>query len=124
MPPRPKLAAAVSQKIEDLLRSNLSVAEVCEALNKKVSQKHVYRLARRLESFGTVKPASLCKLGRPRTITPEAQEGIVDFLLEYDKQATIDEVRIFIEEEYEIVASKKTVHRAIRQAQFTRKVVS
>ena len=48
----------------------------------------------------------------------------MEFLLEYDKQATIDEVRIFIEEEYDIIASKKTIERAIRQAQFTRKVVS
>jgi transposase len=124
MPPRPKLAAAVSQKIEDLLRTNLSVPEVYEALNHKVSQKHVYRLARRLENFGTIRPAPLCQQGRPRTITPEAQEGIVEFLLEYDKQATVDEVRIFIEEEYDITASKKTIERAIRQAQFTRKVVS
>jgi hypothetical protein len=78
MPSRPRLAAAVSQKIEDLLRINLSVPEVCEALNHKVSQKHVYRLARRLENFGTIKPASFCQQGRPRTITPEAQEGIIE----------------------------------------------
>jgi hypothetical protein len=33
----------------------------------------------------------------------------MEFLLEYDKQATIEEARIFIEEEYDIKASKATV---------------
>lgn len=124
MPSRPKLAVAVRQKIEDLLRTNLDVNEVRKALNNKVSERQIQRLARRLQNFGTVSPTPLCKQGRPRAITPEAQEGIVEFLLEYDKQATIEEVRIFIEEEYDIKASKATVSRAIRQAEFTRKVVS
>jgi len=124
MPSRPKLAAAIRQKIEDLLRMNLDVNEVRKALNNKVSERQIQRLARRLQNFGTVSPAPLSKQGRPRAITPEAQEGIVEFLLEYDKQATIEEVRIFIEEEYDIKASKATVSRAIRQAEFTRKVVS
>jgi hypothetical protein len=37
------------------------------------------------------------------------QEGIMEFLLEYNKQATIKEARIFIKEEYDIKASKTTV---------------
>jgi transposase len=124
MPSRRKLAVAVTQKIEALLRTNLDVNEVRLALNKKVSVRHVQRLARRLEDFGTVTPEPLYKQGRARAITAEAQEGIVEFLIEYDKQATIEEVRIFIEEEYSVKASKATVSRAIRQTELTRKVVS
>jgi hypothetical protein len=48
----------------------------------------------------------------------------MEFLIEYDKQATIEEVRIFIEKEYSVKASKATVLRAIRQTGLTRKVVS
>jgi transposase len=86
--------------------------------------RHVQRLARRLKDFGTVAPEPLYKQGRPRAITAEAQEGIMEFLIEYNKQATIKEVRIFIKEEYNVKASKATVSRAIRQAGLTRKVVS
>jgi siroheme synthase (precorrin-2 oxidase/ferrochelatase) len=48
MPSRPKLAAAIRQKIEDLLRMNLDVNEVRKALNNKVSERQIQRLARRL----------------------------------------------------------------------------
>ena len=58
---RPKLAAAVTQRIEDLLRAGLDVIKVRNALNNKVSINHVYRLARRLKSFGTITPAPLYK---------------------------------------------------------------
>ena len=124
MPSRRKLAVAVTQKIEDYLRTGLDVQEVRTALNNKVSVRHVQRLARRLKDFGTASPEPLCRQGRPRAITPEAQEGIVEFLLEYDKQATIEEVGVFLEEEYDIKVSKDTISRAIRRAEITRKVVS
>jgi hypothetical protein len=53
MSSRPKLAAAVRQKIEDLLRMNL---EVRKALNNKVSERQIQRLAGRLQNFGAVGP--------------------------------------------------------------------
>lgn len=124
MPSRPNLAASVTQRIEDLQRTNLPTKGVRKALDNKVSIRQINRLARKLEDFGTATPASICKTGRPRAITAEAQEGIVEYLIEYDKQATMEEVRIFIEEEFHIQASRYTVSRVIRQAQFTRKVVS
>jgi transposase len=106
MPSRPKLAASVTQRIEDLLRTNLPSKDIRKALDNKVSIRQINRLTRRLEDFGTVTPASICKTGRPRAITTEAQEDIVEFLIEYDKQAIIKEVRIFIEEEFDIQASR------------------
>jgi transposase len=124
MTPRLKLAAHVKQRIENLLLADLPTKDVRKALDNKVSLRHITRLARRLEDFGTVAPAPICKAGRTRAITPEAQEGIVEFLIEYDKQATIEEVRIFIEEEFDVKASRWTISRAIRQANLTRKVVS
>lgn len=124
MPSRRKLAVAVTQKIEDYLRAGLDVQEVRTALNNKVSVRHVQRLTRRLKDFGTVSPEPLCRQGRPRVITPEAQEGIVEFLLECDKQATIEEVRLFLEEEYDIQTSRTAICRAIQRAQITRKAVS
>jgi transposase len=61
---------------------------------------------------------------RQAAITPEAQDGIVEHLIEHDKQATVEEVRIFLEEEFDIQVSWSAVQRAIKQAQFTRKIVS
>jgi len=65
------------------------------------------------------------KLGvrRPRQLTPEACEGISDFLLEYDSQASQLEVQIFVEEEYDIYVSQPTISREIARQQLTRKVV-
>jgi transposase len=124
MPVNHRLAADVVQRIEDLLRTGLDVGEVYATLQQKVSKAKLYKMARRLRDFGTVTPAPICKQDRPRSITPEAQEGIVEFLIEHDKQATVEEVRIFLEEEFDIQVSWSAVQRAIKQAQFTRKVVS
>jgi hypothetical protein len=67
---------------------NLDVNEVRKALNNKVSERQIQRLASRLQNFGTVSPAPLYMQGRPRAITPEAQEG-------YDKQATLKKYASF-----------------------------
>ena len=105
MPVHYKLAADVAQRIEDLFRSGLGVNEIFDTLQSKVSKRQLQRMNRRLQDFDTVAPAPICKQGRPRSITPEAQDGIVEFLIEYDKQATVEEVRIFIEEEFDIQVS-------------------
>jgi hypothetical protein len=72
MPSRPKLAASVTQRIEDLLRANLPIKDVRKALDNKVSIRQINKLARRLEDFGTVTPASIYKTGRSRAIIAEA----------------------------------------------------
>ena len=54
-----------------------------------------------LRIFGCVapNPAQFQVQGRLYLITPEAREGILDFLLENGKLAYIDEVRFYLLEE-------------------------
>jgi hypothetical protein len=80
MPRNYKLAEDVKMRIQDLLLTGMSVPDVRKAINDKVSRTQLYNMARNLEEFETVSPASICKTRRPRSITPEAQEGIVEFL--------------------------------------------
>jgi hypothetical protein len=56
---RHKLAPAVTQMIEDLLRTKLEPIDVRIVLNNKVPLRHIHKLARRLEDFGTISPAPL-----------------------------------------------------------------
>jgi hypothetical protein len=53
-----------------------------------------------LHTFGCVAPdpAQFQVQGRPRLVTPEAREGVLDFLLENGKLAYIDEVKFYLED--------------------------
>jgi hypothetical protein len=57
-----------------------------------------------LRIFGCVAPnsAQFQVQGRPHPITPEACEGVLDFLLENGKLVYIDEVRFYLLEEWDI----------------------
>jgi hypothetical protein len=43
-------------------------------------------------------PAQFQVQGRPRLVTPEAREGVLDFLLENGKLAYINEVKFYLED--------------------------
>lgn len=65
--------------------------------------------------------------GRPRKITIEALEGLLDWVLdngEEHKTAYLDEMCHFLNEEYNIDVSKQTVARALTANDITRKAVS
>jgi hypothetical protein len=53
-----------------------------------------------LRTFGEVAPApaQFQVQGRPRLITPEAREGVLDFLLK-NKLAYVDEVQFYLKSE-------------------------
>ena len=42
----------------------------------------VYRIKQNIELFGEARPAPISIQGRPRKITPEALEGLLDWVLE------------------------------------------
>ena len=79
-----------------------------------------------IRHFGSItpNPAEFQVQGRPRLITPEAREAVLDFLLENGKLAYIDEVRFFLEDEWDIKASWETVRSVIKSLEMTKKVVS
>jgi hypothetical protein len=67
----------------------------------RISERQVYKMRENLKIFGCVAPdpAQFQVQGRPRLITPNAREGVLDFLLENRKLAYIDEVVFYLEEE-------------------------
>jgi transposase len=64
------------------------------------------------------------KRGPSPSLTPETYDGIEDFMLEYRKQAYLEEIAIFIEEEYGIVVYKSQISRELTRQKLTRKVIS
>jgi transposase len=119
-----KLTQAARDDITLQLQSGTDVDVIANAY--RVSQRQVYKMKKNLEIFGSVAPdpAQFQVQGRPRKVTPEAREAVLDFLLENGKLAYVDEVKIFLGEEWGIEAGWETVRRLIHDLEITKKVVS
>jgi transposase len=127
MPRVEPLSAEPRQKIEDFLLAGMNVKEIAQALKYRVSERHSYKMKQRLEGFGSVKAPCMSKRGRPRTLTPEMQEAVVEFVIEYDKQATLEEIGAMLQEEFEEfeedAPAAAVISRALKEAKITQKVV-
>ena len=119
-----KLTQAARDDIQLQLEAGTLVDIIANAY--RISERQVYKMRENLHLFGTVAPdpAQFQVQGRPRLVTPEAREGVLDFLLENGKLAYIDEVKFYLEEEWGIKVSPKTAHRVIESLEMTKKVVS
>lgn len=119
-----KLTKAARDDIQLQLQSGTRVDIIAHAY--RISEAQVYKMRSNLNTFGDVAPdpAQFQVQGRPRLITPDAREGVLDFLLENGKLAYIDEVKFYLEEEWDIHVSVMTVQRLIKSLQMTKKVVS
>ncbi len=69
-----------------------------------------------LRHFDSVAPntAKFQVQGRPRLVTPEVKEAVLDFLLENGKLVYIDEVKFFVEEEFGIEIGWETVRKLVK----------
>jgi hypothetical protein len=56
-------------------------------------------------------------------LTPEASAGILDFLAEYDKSATLSKIQAFLEEEYNLLASISAISVDLRRQKIIKKKV-
>jgi transposase len=65
----------------------------------------------------------VCKQGRPRALTPEASNGIFNFLSKYDKSAKLDEIQAFVKEKYDISVLRMAISDELRRQKLTRKKV-
>jgi transposase len=119
-----KLTQAAREDIELQLQYGTRVDVIATAFRISISQ--VYKMRENIRMFGCVAPdpAQFQVQGRPRLVTPEAREGVLEFLLDNGKLAYIDEVKYYLEEEWGIEVSLMTAQRLIKSLEMTKKVVS
>ena len=119
-----KLTQAAREDIQLQLQYGTRVDVIANAF--RISQSQVYKMRENLQVFGCVAPdpAQFQVQGRPRLVTPEAREGVLDFLLDNGKLAYIDEVKFYLEDEWGIEASWGTVRNLVKGLEITKKVVS
>jgi transposase len=120
-----RLDLNVRQAIGALLEAGASPVELARLY--RCHPATVYRYRANLDLYGDVAPPPPSVQGRPRKITHEAREGMLDWLLENgeDRQlAYRDEIVVFLQEEYSIYVSKWTVGRALREVKLTYKKVT
>jgi transposase len=119
-----KLTQAVRDDIQLQLQASTRPDVIATAY--RISERQVYKMQQNLKTFGCVAPdpAQFQIQGRPRLVTPEAREGVLDFLLENGKLSYIDEVAFYLKDEWDIEVSSKTAHRLIQSLSLTKKIVS
>jgi transposase len=90
------------------------------AVQHRISVRQVERMARNLRLFGAVwvDPKTYRKLGRPREISAEQEDGLISFILE-NKAAHQFEMVQFLQEEYDVVVSQPTVSRYLKKLRLT-----
>jgi transposase len=108
----------VRQTVEACLRAGVEVTQIAEEVH--VSHQWVSFLRQNLDAFNTVSPPPLSVQGRPRKITNDAEERILDFL-EQNPTAYQDEITEFLLTEYDIEASQSTVSRVLKRLNQTHK---
>ena len=116
--------AAVNQ-MALLLESDVPPHEIAHAFHCHYTT--IYRVQQKIELSGEARPGAFGLMGRPRKITAEALEGLLDWLLDNgdDKKLSyLDEMVHFLDEEYAINLSKQTVSRALKKNNITQKAVS
>jgi transposase len=120
-----RFSRAAVENIALLLATDVEPREIAETYRCHAST--ISRIKQNVAIFGDPQPAPVSVQGRPRKITVEALEGLLDWVLENGeehKTAYLDEMRYFLEDEYDIEVSKQTISRVLRENDITRKAVS
>ena len=108
-----------------LLASDVPQHEI--ALSFHCHKATVCRVQQNIDQFGQASSPALVPMGRPRKISVEALEGLLDWLLENgdDKKLSyLDEMVHFLDDEYDITTSRQTVSRVLKANNITQKAVS
>jgi transposase len=107
-------------RIELLLKCNVQPKSIARDLKPSLNQ--IYRKKQRFKAFDTVNPPALIGSGRPRTLTIEQEEVMMDFLDEYP-QAYLNEIIAFVSEEFDVEISRSTINRILKHIRITYKRV-
>jgi transposase len=114
----PNLAPSKHEFIHDMIRSGeLSISEMAEAAGCNKST--ILRISSNIRMFGSVK-APPNKGGRPRSITPDMLEALCDHLFE-KPGLYLDEMAIFLWDEFNIHATKSSISRALAYKGWSKK---
>lgn len=120
-----RLDQSVRETIGQLIQAGAPIKAIAHGYHCHPSIVRRYR--QNIELFDVVAPAPPSVQGRPRKITHEAQEGMLDWLLKngVDKQLSyLDEIAIFLQEEYGIHVSKWTIGRTLKEVKISYEKVS
>ena len=109
MPPR--YNDSVRNTIETCLRAGVEPLQIASEV--RVSHQWVYQLRQTLNAFDTVSPPHLGVQGRPRKVTAEAEQDLLDFL-DDNPSAYQDEIVEFLLSEFGISVSVSTVCRLLK----------
>lgn len=115
----PNLAASQHALIRDMILSkSLTTSQMADAAG--CSERSIRAIKSNLRYFGTTKaPAN--GGGRPRKITPPMLETLCERLL--DKPGLyLDEMAIFLWDEFQILVTKSSISRALASAGWSKKV--
>jgi transposase len=105
-----RFSKAAADNMALMLATDVAPREIANSFYCHYST--VLQIRQNVANFGEARPAPLVVMGRPKKITAEALEGLVDWLLDNGsdkKLAYLDEIVIFLEEEYDIGVLKLTV---------------
>jgi transposase len=119
-----RIAKKTREEMALLMASGATAKDVATAYKCHLSVAYSYKQNDLL--FGDPLPPPLSVQGRPRKMTQEAKEGLIDWLLENaeDKQLSYrDEMRHFIADEYGIDVSVWTIGRMLKEAKISYKKV-
>ena len=116
----PKYSDSVRNTIETCLRAGVEPLQIASEV--RVSHQWVYQLRQTLDAFDTVSPPHLGVQGRPRKITADAEQGLLDFL-DDNPSAYQDEMIEFLLSEFGISVTQSTVSRLLKNLNQTHKRV-
>jgi transposase len=119
-----RIARKSREEMALLVRAGASPAEIANTFHCHLSTAYNYRQNHR--AFRDSLPGPVSVQGRPRKMTREMQEGLVDWLLENAEDTQLsyrEEMRHFIEEEYGIQVSVSTIGRMLKEAKISYKKV-
>jgi transposase len=105
-----RFSKAAVENMALLLASDVKPREIAQSYRCHATT--VLRIKHNVDLFGEARPAPPGVIGRPRKITAEALEGLLDWVLDNgddQKLAYLDEMVYFLDEEYDIGVSKQTV---------------
>src|SRR6266480_2605531 len=107
----PKYSDSVRNTIETCLRTGVEPLQIASEV--RVSHQSVYQLRQTLDAFDTVSPFHLGVQGRPRKITVEAEQSLLDFL---DDNPSVyqDEMIKFLFSEFDISITQLTIFRLLK----------